>query len=1197
MATYIKGVTDYIPVLEPFKPDYKFLSDVLSVRQDRYDTNFKSLNNLYSKVVYAPLTREDNKQRREQYSNKISNGLKQVSGLDLSLQQNVDVAKGVFKPFFEDKALIKDMAFTKSYQTQMGTANRLRTDSTSDKYWDIGVQGLQMQMEKFRDGTPEEAAAMGMPNYIANPNLYKKSFDALKDSGLEIKQTTLEGDWIVTTKNGTALTNHITGYQREEDGTLKYDDNKQPIPIVTNPAAEYLANTVMKDPSVRAAYMLEAQVNAYNFGKENAEQYGGREQAEAEWAKQTIEKYGNEQTQKLVEDNAVYNKALTANNNWKEYKKRNKISPKSSAEEALLLSQYNLNIAKANKEATEQRVKEIKSPASDQNSLMNIAYSAYMGGTMAPKMIQAAKAYSLVGAERTLKANPFKQLERQHQFALSRMAAQHEFDMAKMAQKFVYDAELQNMKNQASGNSLMNNLFSNVDVVPGDESISGDPMDAYDMFAANSESKRQEIRARNGQVKELFDLMTENLSSDFIGTAGYQGSGQYKYTVYNSQYPNGQEVTGTIDQMFAALDPVEVTDEVLNQMYENQPATKGKKKTKEEIRLDFEGYNQANIQEMERKTSALMNMLETTNPAESESSYVTLSDGSVVNLNFPSLTENPNGADITRKIGMTIENINMMTDAIINADAQQNKVYRDVAAFVESQELAAGNLSAGTSYAIGGSEANIDVTGDITGTKGAVIQEEPGIVLTEGMINMLKQGVSPYMVNYAHKNGNLEEPYKDINGDPVYRMLSREEYANLFADVMYGTEGERREIANPTSSKKDDYQFFTREKNAGIGDYQDLGIIGNIVRGAGLIDNYEWRRSDFWRYDGGSSGKGTSFASPTTGITGTTRGSGVSRPAGFEFDREEAYEVGLDRYDEMIKNMKSTSTRASADDNELTFDRRAFMRGLPEFGDQILENQYKTSFDVANPNVQSVGQFKDLYNVIIGTPKADIRISYGDSRAETFNNQPDNLEARNFVLSALNDFRKGIGNDKTQSRFFVTDTYVEKAGGTNQPGDQPVAARYIQFSPEFLKERKGNMSDKAFAQVQKGFTIMYGSDRDNNPYASKNQIINQVETIIRNEGKYESPFIANGGFFTLFTNSKGQFVQQMHSFGVDPTTGNIVPDKPEATLLTKIVDPKELDALKVDLQSMLYQISIHNIAAQKKIQNRIADESLEEASE
>ena len=100
MATYIKGVTDYIPQLETFKPDYKFMSDVLNVRQDRYDSNFKTLNNLYSKVVHAPLSREDNLETRNQYANTLSNGLKQVSGIDLSLQQNVDVAKGLFKPFF-----------------------------------------------------------------------------------------------------------------------------------------------------------------------------------------------------------------------------------------------------------------------------------------------------------------------------------------------------------------------------------------------------------------------------------------------------------------------------------------------------------------------------------------------------------------------------------------------------------------------------------------------------------------------------------------------------------------------------------------------------------------------------------------------------------------------------------------------------------------------------------------------------------------------------------------------------------------------------------------------------------------------------------------------------------------------------------------------------------------------------------------
>ena len=83
MATYIKGVTDYIPVLEPFKPDYKFLSDVLTVRQDRYDTNFQQLNNLYSKVVYATLIREANGQRRDQYDKQISDENTQVTGRDV----------------------------------------------------------------------------------------------------------------------------------------------------------------------------------------------------------------------------------------------------------------------------------------------------------------------------------------------------------------------------------------------------------------------------------------------------------------------------------------------------------------------------------------------------------------------------------------------------------------------------------------------------------------------------------------------------------------------------------------------------------------------------------------------------------------------------------------------------------------------------------------------------------------------------------------------------------------------------------------------------------------------------------------------------------------------------------------------------------------------------------------------------------
>jgi len=278
MATYLKGVKDYVPQLETFKPDYKFLSDVLSVRQDRYDTNYKSLNDLYSKVVYADMSREDNMAEREQYANQLSNGLKQVSGMDLSLSQNVDVAKGLFKPFFENKALVKDMTFTKMYQKQMQMANNYMSSDTEeirDKYWGDGVEDLRWQMDQYKTKDAKEALNMSNPTYVENPNLYERSFEALKDSGLSIKQTTLEGDWIITTQNGTALTRQIVGYERGEDGKLKKNENGANIPIYKNPAAEYLRETVMRDPVVINGYRVQARNKARSFANnpENIQKY------------------------------------------------------------------------------------------------------------------------------------------------------------------------------------------------------------------------------------------------------------------------------------------------------------------------------------------------------------------------------------------------------------------------------------------------------------------------------------------------------------------------------------------------------------------------------------------------------------------------------------------------------------------------------------------------------------------------------------------------------------------------------------------------------------------------------------------------------------------------------------------------------------------------------------------------------------
>ena len=72
------------------------------------------------------------------------------------------------------------MAYTKTYSKQMQLANRLKNDPNSDGYWDIGVQGLQMNLEKFKNAPLEETRGMGLPQFVQNPNLYKKSFVTLK---------------------------------------------------------------------------------------------------------------------------------------------------------------------------------------------------------------------------------------------------------------------------------------------------------------------------------------------------------------------------------------------------------------------------------------------------------------------------------------------------------------------------------------------------------------------------------------------------------------------------------------------------------------------------------------------------------------------------------------------------------------------------------------------------------------------------------------------------------------------------------------------------------------------------------------------------------------------------------------------------------------------------------------------------------
>jgi hypothetical protein len=264
MATYIQGVTDRIPEIKPFQPDYSFLMNALEYKQSAYNNAFNQINNIYSSVLNAPLTRGVNQERRDEFFKAAEENIKKISSLDLSLPQNVDVASSVFKPFYEDRNMVKDMVWTKQYNNQLNNALSFRDSQDKElkkQYWDKGVRALQYQKNAFAEASDDQALNMGAARYVPYVNVHEVAQKYLKDAGFDIKKTSFEGNWIVKYQNGQAA---------------------------VTPMYQYLSSIMRNDPQIKAIYDTEAYVDYNDFIERNTQLYGDKEQAAAAYADQIM---------------------------------------------------------------------------------------------------------------------------------------------------------------------------------------------------------------------------------------------------------------------------------------------------------------------------------------------------------------------------------------------------------------------------------------------------------------------------------------------------------------------------------------------------------------------------------------------------------------------------------------------------------------------------------------------------------------------------------------------------------------------------------------------------------------------------------------------------------------------------------------------------------------------------------------------
>jgi hypothetical protein len=578
MATYIPGVKSYMPKYTPFTPDYKFLSDVLDVRTNKYNTNYKQLNDLYSKVVYAPLSRQDTQSMRDQYTEGLSDKLEKISGMDLSLMQNVDAAKAVFRPFFEEDIIVKDMVTTKTYENEMAYANRLLNSPDEERnklYWDTGVQAMNYKMEDFINAAPDQALNMSLPKYVPNANLYELSLKALEESGISVSQDVIspDGQWVI----------------RQENGSL-----------VTAPALEYVQRTLLNNPNVVRAYQTQSFVDSRNYAQKGIDNgtFASVEEGQRAWAMGEISKMQELAAEKTIEQKEELRNLEHSNASWDAFREEYGIIP-GSEQDKQMQEQYGKYAAlKEDLNRSTNIVAKASSPMDGQSTqeLLNRAYNLTMEYNIKDDMIAAARMYGEMSAStKIVQENPEFARQQKYKYAV----ALEDYKQINRQNLEILKASLEKEKEAVEspfGDGELTVTF-------GEDGTTGE------RFEKTESGYYDMLKYQAGELVKIDQEITGEKISTIIEATKYfqkdnQASNEFDITL------NGQLVTkslgkadgstpNTIGEMLNMRDPETgeyIYKEDINRLYEDYEKQMGNlSQSNPDIVYDDQSYNRLNL--------------------------------------------------------------------------------------------------------------------------------------------------------------------------------------------------------------------------------------------------------------------------------------------------------------------------------------------------------------------------------------------------------------------------------------------------------------------------------------------------------------------------------------------------------------------------------------------------------------------------
>lgn len=414
MATYLPGITDYIPHIQPFRPDYNFYQKALETKEGQYKAGYDKISNLYGTLLNSEMLREPNKVKRDKFFSQVQNDIQRMSSVDLSLEENVDTAYQVFQPIIDDKNITRDMAWTKNYRREKQKGeyfrNCLDPKECGGKWWKEGDQALDYMAQDFSKS--DDSAAMKFQNarYTPYVNPEEKAMSIIKELAPDVESVSLDksGQWIYKTKNGEAL---------------------------TAPLYHYLTGILGNDSSIKDVFDTKAYLARKNYVANNAQSMGGEDQAEMSYFQHMAPLV----KQDLGSDYTAVTKALnTADNQLSavhDYIKKNGISKTQDQAKIDLLASKKKEVPLLQLIQNTYKKGEDLLPESteglDKDSLRRRIDGAVSLGSLRNQMHEVAKFYSTTHSSVDMKESPY-----------GKSYYDHILKMKESEQKFGYDKDL-----------------------------------------------------------------------------------------------------------------------------------------------------------------------------------------------------------------------------------------------------------------------------------------------------------------------------------------------------------------------------------------------------------------------------------------------------------------------------------------------------------------------------------------------------------------------------------------------------------------------------------------------------------------------------------------------------------------------------------------------------------------------------------